>query len=315
MINDLFGKKFPFASKYFSALLEMKKEGKRNFPQGLIFEGEDTLGQYVFAHELARILNCKNEGSTDCNCTNCKWIRNFEHPFVIDVSQLHFKGEDDETKTVISVKQAREIEKSLIMSSDYHRFFIFFSSSKLKEEKDILKDYSVLNYKTVLNYTIEPLSLKTFHQATPNAMLKSLEEPPENTTFVFLTNSKENILPTIVSRCQVFKLSGIHPKIDYKEISKIFSSYPDINYENALEISDLLSDITKNSDKTVLDIIDEILEFLKDLMINNINNSFLYSKILNDVETLKKAAAMSKANIQDKTVFEVMMLKTVNKGG
>lgn len=309
MIDNSLKERFPFAYNYFSKMLELKNEQRRNFPQGLIFEGEDTIGQYVFALELARILNCKENGAPDCQCTNCKWIRNFEHPSITNVSQIHFKGEDDDSKTVISVKQAREIEKNLIMSSDYHRFFIFFSSSELKEEKDILKDFYDLGYRTNLNFTIEPINLKTFHPTTPNALLKSLEEPPLNTTFVFLTNSRENILSTIVSRCQVFKLSGKKQKVDFEEISNIFSNYPNIDYPKALDIVENLLELEKTKELRAENIFDKILEFLKELLKQNLNNSFLILKIKKDINTIKKAQKMTKANVQDKIAFEYMMLK------
>ena len=61
MINTYFKDKFPFAYNYFSTLLELVKNKQRQFPQALIFEGADTENQYLFALELARILNCKKD--------------------------------------------------------------------------------------------------------------------------------------------------------------------------------------------------------------------------------------------------------------
>jgi len=195
------------------------------------------------------------------------------------------------------------------MTSDYYRFFILFSSNELKEEDDILADYIDLGYKTTLDFTIEPLAMKTFHPTTPNALLKSLEEPPQNTTFVFLTNSRENILSTIVSRCQVFKLPSKPKKTDYSSINNIFSIYPNINYSSSLDIVDRLLDLSKNSSKTPFNIIDDILEFLKETMKNNMNNPVLYAKILSDIKTIKAAGEMLGANMQEKIVYEAMMLK------
>ena len=130
MFNTYVKNKFPFVCKYFENLLEFVFENKREFPQSLIFEGTDTKSQYLFALELARILNCQKDRAQDCDCINCKWIKSYSHPAINNVSQIHFKPDGDESKTVISVKQAREVEKSLMLSSDYHRFFIFFSSTE-----------------------------------------------------------------------------------------------------------------------------------------------------------------------------------------
>ena len=164
MINELFKTKFPFVYNYFSNLLESRF--LNIFPQSIIFESSDTKNSYYFALELARNLNCKNDKSTNCNCTNCKWIKPYTHPAVNNVSQIHFKGEDDDTKTQISVKQAREIEKSLTLSSDYHKFFIFFSSSNSESEGN---EYGY----SEINHTIEPLNTHIFNLSTANALLKN----------------------------------------------------------------------------------------------------------------------------------------------
>ena len=199
MLNSLFQNKFPFAYRYFSELINLVFENKREFPQALILEGADTKTQYLFALELARILNCMGDKSSTCECVNCKWIKSQTHPAINNVSEIHFKGEGDETKTVISAKQAREIEKNLVLSSDYHRFFIFFSSGEKEYDPFELSDFQELNYSTDINFEIKPLNYNTFHPTTPNALLKSIEEPPKGVTFVFLTKSREDILPTIVN--------------------------------------------------------------------------------------------------------------------
>ena len=266
MLNPLFKEKFEFAHNYFSELLNLVFENKRKFPQALIFEGADTKTQYLFALELARILNCEKDRSIDCDCINCKWIRTHSHPAINNVSEIHFKGEGDESKTVISAKQAREVEKSLLLSSDYHRFFIFFSSGEKEYDPFELKIFQDLNYSTDINFEIKPLNYSTFHTTTPNALLKSIEEPPQRTTFVFLTKSREEILPTIVSRCQIFKLSGLKEKLDYGDILPLISSYPNIDYKTTFDISDNIQKYIKENEIKLELVLNKILEYLKDLL-------------------------------------------------
>ncbi len=307
MINEYFMEKFPFAYNYFSTLLELVKKNKRHFPQAIIFEGTDTKNQYLFALELARILNCKNDDQKNCDCINCKWIKSYSHPAINNVSQIHFKGDGDESKTVISVKQAKKIEQSLNLSSDYHRFFIFFSSDEKKYENDELNDFKNLGYKEI-DYSIKPLEYSTFHPTTPNALLKSIEEPPLNTTFIFLTKSKENILQTIVSRCLVFKLNSKKQNLSYREIYPIICDYPKINYLKAIEISDNLQKLIKENLNTEI-ILNKFLEFLKELIIQNNFNTELYKKIKNDMYSINTAIKQSNANLSDKIVIDTLMLK------
>ena len=296
MINQFFKTKFPFAYEYFLSALELNQKNKRNFPQAIIFEGSDTKSQFIFTLELACALNNINN--------NIKWIKTFSHPAVCLVSQLHFKNADDETKTTISTKQAKEIEKTLSLSSDYHRFFIFFSSKE--SDTNELAEYNFLDYGE-FNYKIEPLTNRTFNPSAINALLKSIEEPPLNTTFVFLTKSKEDILPTIVSRCQTFKLSGNKIKIDYSDILNLFI-YPITNPDIAMKTADM---ILENSQSKV-DILNKILEYLKDNLKQNINND-LYFKIKNDINIVSDAIKHLSANMSEKIVIEAMCLK-LNRG-
>lgn len=306
MLNPLFKEKFEFAHNYFSELLNLVFENKRKFPQALIFEGADTKTQYLFALELARILNCEKDRSIDCDCINCKWIRTHSHPAINNVSEIHFKGEGDESKTVISAKQAREVEKSLLLSSDYHRFFIFFSSGEKEYDPFELKIFQDLNYSTDINFEIKPLNYSTFHTTTPNALLKSIEEPPQRTTFVFLTKSREEILPTIVSRCQIFKLSGLKEKLDYGDILPLISSYPNIDYKTAFDISDNIQKYIKENETKLELVLNKILEYLKDLLKQNPQMTL---KINQDIKIINDAIKQNRANMSDKIILDTMFLR------
>ena len=306
MLNPLFQNKFPFAYKYFNELLNLVFENKRDFPQALIFEGADTKIQYLFALELARILNCTGDKTSTCDCINCKWIKSQTHPAVNKVTQIHFKGEDDVSKTVISAKQAREVEKSLMLSSDYHRFFIFFSSGEKEYDPFDLIDFQNLNYSTDINFSIEPLAFNTFHPTTPNALLKSIEEPPKRTTFIFLTKSKEEILPTIVSRCQVFKLSGLKEKLNYNDVLSIIQNYLNIDYKSAFEISDNIQKYLKENNAELELILNKILEYLKDLIKQNPQMS---AKINQDIKIINDSIKQTRANMSDKIILDTMFLR------
>ena len=52
-----------------------------------------------------------------------------------------------------------------------------------------------------------------------NAFLKSLEEPPKHVIFILATTEKNKIIPTILSRCQIFEFK----KIDHESIIKLLS--------------------------------------------------------------------------------------------
>ena len=302
MINDYFQGKSPFCHNYCSSLLEQVANNKRNFPQALIFEGNDTKLQYFFSLELAIELN-KITGN---NSFDEKWIKTYSHPAINLISQIHGKPDDDTTKTVISVKQARNIETSLKLTSDYYRFFIFFSSQEYNYSDNELIEYSNIGYQDNIDFSIEPLKYDTFNIAAVNTLLKSVEEPPKNTSFIFLTNSKENILPTITSRCQVFKLNSNLNNDNYSEVSDIIQLYQNINIQNAYQIADKIFDFAKDRQLSVIEILEKINLFLKDAIIQNQSN---YNKCMSDIKIINQVQKMIKANVSEKLAVETMVFR------
>lgn len=303
MINKIFEAKIPFVYKYFSKALEAKQNKKREFPQSIILESTDCFSSYYFALELARNLNCTEDCEPNCNCINCKWIKSYAHPAINNVSQTHFKPDDDSTTTQISIKQIKEIEKTLTLSSDYHRFFIFFSSPKNGEIKSNQYGYNDIDF------VIEPINSKIFNVASANAILKSVEEPPKNTTFVFLTKSRADILSTIVSRSQVFKLSANPDTLDYSDIMPYFSNYFELNYLSAIELSESILNYLNNNNYDLELILNKTIAYLKDILKENIDNKHVFEKINRDISFISEAIKHTHANMQDKVILEALFLK------
>ena len=300
MINKLFKTKFPFAYEYFSKLLE--NDNIYRFPQSIILEGSDTFSSFYFALELSRILNCKKDKNDICDCPDCKWIKTYTHPSVLLVSQIHSKPDGDETKTQISTKQIREIEKSLTLSSDYHRFFIFFSS-----QKDEIKN-NEFGYSEI-DFSIEPLNIQVFNISSANALLKSVEEPPEGTTFIFLAKSREDILSTIVSRSQVFKLSGKIDTLKYDDILPYMNGHFNLDYINALNLADDLLSYKTENDISLELILNKMIAYLNDILKQNLDNLSIYNKINKDISFISESIKHSRSNMSDKIVLEALMLR------
>ena len=118
----LLSDKYSFLTDYFTKALCSETQ---HFPQSILFYGNDIETQYVLSKEIARFLNCKEDKSDDCNCINCKWIREESHPAVMLISKKDNKPDDDDSKTVISIKQSSMIKEQLVNASEFHRVYIF----------------------------------------------------------------------------------------------------------------------------------------------------------------------------------------------
>ena len=136
----------------------------------LLFEGPDGIGKAATALWLARRMNCETprDGAACGSCWSCRAIGRGHHP---DVQVV---GTDPErTAPVVSVRQARELIKSLALRphSARRRFVI-----------------------------IDPAD--AMNAASANALLKTFEEPPQDTGFVLVTSQPGALLTTVRSRSQ-----------------------------------------------------------------------------------------------------------------
>ena len=309
MINQIF--KNTFVYNYFSILLNSNKR----FPQSIIFEGFDTIMQYFFSLELARILNCTGDKTPGCNCTNCNWIRENRHPAVVNVTPVDFK--EDGTKTVISVKQIEKVTSLILETSDYHRFFIFSNAktSKIQEnEQKQLSKYLNAGFKiNKEDWLPAPINKKILQEEASNALLKSTEEAPNKVTFVFLANCREDIISTIVSRSLVFK-TPVSIEKSQINISSFFKNYPDLPISDAMKTStEILSYIEENG-LSHIEFLDSAEEFFVNLLRQNAKNNQIFNLISSDIKKVQLAKKHLAATITPNNAFENLFISISNEG-
>lgn len=190
--------KYPFLMKYFENGVNRQD---KNIAHCILFYGSDLQAQYDLALEISRMLNCTGSHTSTCQCLNCNWIRENKHPAVLTISKVDNKPSDDTSKTVISIDQARMIKNDLLVTSEYHRVLIFC-------DKD--KDGNICG-----------LNHQNFQSDAANSLLKTFEEPPSKTTFIFLTKDKSDMITTVVSRAQCFFVPSMQ---DEKGISALLKT-------------------------------------------------------------------------------------------
>ncbi|MBR2386614.1 hypothetical protein IKA92_04895 [bacterium] len=281
----LLSDKYPFLTDYFTKVLTA--EAKR-LPQSILFYGNDLDAQYTLAKEIARLLNCKNDKSDDCNCMNCNWIRENSHPAVMTISRLDNKPEDDDSKTVISIKQSALIKEALMNASEFHRVFIFCDRD---EDGDIAG-----------------LNPQNFQAETANSLLKIIEEPQPGVTFIFLTRYVDDLLSTIISRSQCFFVpSGNKNDYDYSIINGVFTNYWEFERKDSFDVSQALLDLTK--EYSVTKILDSIQNYIL-LTLKSNPNSIEFIKHIEIVENAKKQA---KLGIRPLNIFDDLCLNLIKK--
>ncbi|MBP3923687.1 hypothetical protein J6E39_00415 [bacterium] len=283
----MLSEKYPFLMKYFAGGI---KSTTRNIAHCILFYGNDIQAQYDIALEISRLLNCKEGGSEDCQCLNCRWIRENKHPAVITISKSDNKSSDDTTKTVISASQAKFVKDSLAVTSDYHRVMIFCD----RDEKGNLAG----------------LNQKVFPETAANALLKTFEEPPENTTFFFLTKDKSDMLATIVSRAQCFFVPS-NPQVNasFDLVKPAVENYFSLERDQVLDLNDRLYALTKDND--TLDILTEFENYVLAVIESNFSNKLLQAKLIEDLNKIEKAQREIRLGMNPQTVIETLSFELI----
>lgn len=268
--NNEISQKYPKLLKYFESGIQ---DENKNISHCLLFWGPDIKSQCELALEVARLLNCSKDGEEACDCLNCRWIKEQTHPAVKIYTRLDFKdGTDDEDSTKgkknINISQAKSIINELAVTSDYHRVYIFCDRD---DDGNLL-----------------PLNQVNFPEATSNALLKTFEEPPKNTTFIFLTNDKTDIISTVVSRAQSFFVpSKLEDNCTYNLVESAISNYWQIERGKVLDFENNILKLM--SENEPMEIFTQIQNYMLATMKANSENKQLFYRLMRDIKFVEDA--------------------------
>ena len=190
-----------------------------------VFSGPEGAGKEASALAFSAALNCS--GSTDLcgECTSCIRFSSLQHEHMHIIVPLPRKKDtvekDTDVLTIIGDKNAALLtEQILEKSKDPFRKIALPQAKRIlinsiRELRKKLYLRSVDNgYKTVMIFDAHLLS--EGQGETANALLKILEEPPEKTTIILVTDHKPLLLSTIQSRCQQIDF----PPLSHSPINK-----------------------------------------------------------------------------------------------
>src|ERR1700678_4233602 len=187
------------------------------FPHSLILAGPRGAGKYTLALMLARAFNCLNPTESDglpdfCGiCSNCTRIgdsANLEALVAEAVEARDGLRETDKRETRILIQTHPDV---LIVPPDPPQLQI-----KIGQVRQVIH---VAYYRPPVesrrNFTI--FTSSAFMKEAANSLLKVLEEPPEHTSLILLTENPQEMLPTIRSRAVIHRLGAI-PAADLESL-------------------------------------------------------------------------------------------------
>ena len=185
-----------------------------------LFAGPRGTGKTTMAKLFAKALNCEHGIGCQCNeCKNCVAIMDGSHPDVLELDAASNNGVDEIRELIDKVKYGTILGR----------------------------------YKVYIIDEVHMLSTGAF-----NALLKTLEEPPEHVIFILATTEPHKILPTILSRCQRYDFNKVS-ETDIKERIRIILENENVEFnESAVELIVSLAD---GGMRDALSILEKVLAY------------------------------------------------------
>jgi DNA polymerase-3 subunit delta' len=258
----------PGQKEIIGRLTRSVKEARVSHAQ--LFAGPEGCGNMALALAYARFISCENRTEHD-SCGTCKSCVKYEkmiHP------DLHF------VFPVIKGKKATDPVSDNYLEEwrEFVKRSPYFTLNKWLESIDVGNAQGMI-FASEASEIIKKLSLKSFesdfkimiiwlpekmHLATANKLLKMIEEPPEKTLFLLISEEPDKVIPTILSRCQLVKIPSFNKQDIEKYLTQRFSltsgKAADISHVSNGNISKAI-ELCENEDSSLAN-----LDYFKSLM-------------------------------------------------
>jgi DNA polymerase III subunit gamma/tau len=236
--------------------------------QAFLFCGPRGVGKTTCARILAKTINCQNLAEDISPCNECESCKSFNNNASFNIHELDAASNN-------SVEDIRNLTDQVRFPPQHGKYKVY-----------IIDEVHMLS------------------QAAFNAFLKTLEEPPSYAVFILATTEKHKILPTILSRCQIFDFNRIQIKdianhlanvaqkegvsADYQAL-ELIAQKADGGLRDALSMFDLNVTFSSGSEITYQAVLENlhILDYdyyfrmVDSLTLSNVSEAFLlYDEIL-----------------------------------
>ena len=235
LFKQLFGQQ-----KSKALLIQMVREVR--VPHAQLFLGSQGSGNLALALAFAQFVACTSKQEDDsCGvCSSCVKHAKFVHPdlhFVFPVASTPSVKTKPISKNFLSEWRALLKENVYFSLFDWIKYIGVENKQgiiSVEESTHIVKDLSLKPYESDTKIMLIWMPEKMNIQAA-NKLLKIIEEPPHKTLFLLVAESEENMLATVLSRTQMFKV----PRYSDAEVTNYLANR-EIELEKAQMISALV---------------------------------------------------------------------------
>lgn len=215
-------------------LLNTVQENRVSHAQ--LFLGPEGSGSLPLAVAYAQYLNCENRQPADScgECASCRKYSKLIHPD-LHLSYPFFAKHKDDTAATYAAAWRKAFLSNPYMGVGYWRDQLDAENKQaninIAEAHHIIKKLSLKAFEA--KYKVLIMWLPEYLDIQGNALLKLIEEPPENTLFLLVAENADKILNTIISRTQLVKIN----RLDNDSVSRYLIDTHGVSDHQANEIA------------------------------------------------------------------------------
>jgi DNA polymerase III subunit delta' len=180
-----------------------------------LFWGQQGSGTLALALAYTRFIQCRNRQADDAcgQCPSCLKFNKLEHP---DIHFIFPAAPNKETKEKEKVSSKMFIAqwRNFLLKTPYFNYLEWLEALGIENKQaiinaedcnDIIRTLGLKSYESPYKIVIIYMVEKLYYAAAPK-LLKIVEEPPDNTLFLMVSENKDRIINTILSRTQQLKV-------------------------------------------------------------------------------------------------------------
>jgi len=212
---------------------------RKQLAQAYLFCGPRGVGKTTCARIFAKTINCLNLTSELEACNECESCKSFNTNRSYNIHELDAASNN-------SVEDIRKLIEQVRIPPQIGKYSVY-----------IIDEVHMLS------------------QSAFNAFLKTLEEPPAHAIFIMATTEKHKILPTILSRCQIFDFNRIRVE-DTVNYLEYIAKNEGVEYE--IEALNIIAQKADGAMRDALSIFDQVVSFSE--------NHITYQKVIENLNVL-----------------------------
>lgn len=259
-------------------------------PHAQLFCGPEGVGKLPLALAYAQYLNCENRTDQDsCGvCPSCKKYGHLAHPDLHFVFPIVKKAAKKKEICDDYIKEWREfVAQSTYFSLSQWLEFIDAENSQgliyAKESEEIIRKLSLRIYEARYKVMVIWLPEK-MHESCANKLLKIIEEPFDQTVFLLVSDTPDDIITTILSRCQRINIYGV----DKDDIIQALEQQYGLTQQDASTVAHIANGSYLKATETIS--LDEENKFFFNLFIKMMRAS--YARNIKEIKNIGNELAL-----------------------